>query len=324
MTERKLRVFIGSSSEGKTIARNIVHYFALNGFDQFDCVPWWDTFFENGCATHAEIVKKGPSFDFALFICTPDEQVERISNHEQTQKTRDNVMFEIGYFTGAISKYRTFILRDTACTLPTDFNGIEVHSFFANDESGYSLKAACDRLMQAFLYESKRLRLGLLPSIDYAQSYVTSFLSSINRAFINNPSAFFLDNTISTEDAVGIDVNIFLPHILSNSLGDWIDSAKMRIRMEHKTTLHETNLNNNYKVLVPDNWMDENHRIQIYDIPRNIYNLRSILIQLGFAPNTGDPYYDQAIMLEIDKFYAKVMDHANDYAPTIRVKCNVL
>lgn len=62
--------------------------------------------------------------DFAVLIGGADDQV--ISRGVQSEAPRDNVIFELGLFMGALSRFRTFLVipKGTKVKLPTDLLGL--------------------------------------------------------------------------------------------------------------------------------------------------------------------------------------------------------
>jgi predicted nucleotide-binding protein len=59
-------------------------------------------------------------FDFAVIVLTADDVI--IMRETRTQTPRDNVMFELGLFMGAIGRGRTFVVcpNTPGLTLPSD------------------------------------------------------------------------------------------------------------------------------------------------------------------------------------------------------------
>ena len=64
------------------------------------------------------------SADFALLVTTPDDEV--ITRGRNSGAPRDNVVFELGLFMGAISRHRTYLLtpRGVEVKIPTDLLGL--------------------------------------------------------------------------------------------------------------------------------------------------------------------------------------------------------
>jgi predicted nucleotide-binding protein len=109
-------LFIGSSTEGLPIAR------ALQAELDEECEPlvWKQDFFVPTGTTIGTLSEKVQSFDFAAFIFTPDDSL--IIRGSANSGARDNVIFELGLFMGALGKERVFIIypRDQELHLPSD------------------------------------------------------------------------------------------------------------------------------------------------------------------------------------------------------------
>lgn len=138
------RIFIGSSAESLTIAG------ACNTcLDHNAEVTVWPQVFDAGDSTLTSLLKKTNSSDYALFIFSPDDIT--IMRGREHSTIRDNVIFELGLFIGALGSDRCFILkpRDTQFHLPSDLLGINVLDFNANREDGdefSAVNAACTKI----------------------------------------------------------------------------------------------------------------------------------------------------------------------------------
>lgn len=116
----KPSVFIASSVEGLPIAD------AINANLEHDahCTIWRGGTFKLSSQTVDDLVKKSSAIDFAVFVFTPDD-VATIRMHEEAI-SRDNVVFEMGLFIGAIGKERCYIVkpRGVQMHLPSDLLGM--------------------------------------------------------------------------------------------------------------------------------------------------------------------------------------------------------
>jgi len=143
-------VFIGSSSEGLSIARKLKR--VLSNDLRIDV---WDegTIFGLGEATLESLEAAVVKYDFGLFVFTPDDQLH--SRGQVKPVARDNVLFELGLFVGKLTRRRAFVIRPTgsAITLPTDLAGITTATYEPgreNDPDDTShLGAACPRILHA-------------------------------------------------------------------------------------------------------------------------------------------------------------------------------
>ena len=98
-------VFIGSSSEGLRIADSI--YRSLR---RSPVVPrlWTKGVFECSKTTIEDLIRIVDEIDFAIMVLT-DDDVTR-SRGRSVCSPRDNIIFELGLFMGALSRDRTYIV----------------------------------------------------------------------------------------------------------------------------------------------------------------------------------------------------------------------
>jgi len=140
------RIFIASSSEGHDIAS------ACNAcMDRHAEGTVWSNIYEPGGSTLDSLTTKANSVDFALFIFKPDDLTRMRGEDKLT--VRDNVLFELGLFIGAIGQERCFILkpRDGVLHIPTDLLNLNTEGYNAEREDGEiisAVNAACFKFIQ--------------------------------------------------------------------------------------------------------------------------------------------------------------------------------
>jgi predicted nucleotide-binding protein len=125
---RKPRLFIGSSSESREVARAAEERLAD------DAVPRiWEHIFQVGEVGIRSLLDTLQTCDFALFVVAADD-VAQIRGVE-VSTPRDNVIFEIGLAYGQLGSGRVFLLRPKAIPvhLPTDLLGVTI-VFYEHDE----------------------------------------------------------------------------------------------------------------------------------------------------------------------------------------------
>jgi len=134
-------VFIGSSMEGldaaKAIQANLEHVAETH--------IWSQGLFGLSGGTLQSLVKVADKFDFAILLLTPDDLTT--SRGQENASPRDNVIFELGLFIGAIEQDRVFIIadREAQMKMPSDLAGIS-YATFVRPISGTmqsALGAAC-------------------------------------------------------------------------------------------------------------------------------------------------------------------------------------
>ncbi len=114
-------LFVGCSTEAMEIVREIQT--ALN-HDPIIVKPWTDGIFDAGSFPLESLERELNKVDFAVLVLSPDDIV--ISRDSESDAPRDNIVFELGFFMGALSRSRTFLLvpRGVDFKLPTDLMGI--------------------------------------------------------------------------------------------------------------------------------------------------------------------------------------------------------
>jgi len=113
------RAFMGSSSEGLTIARNLKQLLKDNL-----SITIWDegTVFGLSTTTIEALEAAVLQFDYGIFIVTSDDKLE--SRGELKHVARDNVLFELGLFMGKLTRRRVLVVQQKDVSLPTDLNGL--------------------------------------------------------------------------------------------------------------------------------------------------------------------------------------------------------
>lgn len=191
MKKSKPKLFIASSAESLNIAEAV----NVNLDHDFEVTIWTNGTFKLSNNTIDDLVTKASSVDFALFIFTPDDI--SIIRDQKKLVVRDNVLFELGLFIGAIGKDRSFILkpRDETINLPTDLLGITPADYDAN-RSDNDLVSATNRACTLIKTEAKEKG-----CINYASISETKKIKS-------NPSTYeltdidfeFLASTLETNN----------------------------------------------------------------------------------------------------------------------------
>jgi len=130
-------LFIGSSSEGLPIA------YALQAELDQVCEPlvWSQGVFGPSGTTIGSLLEIAQKSDFAALILTPDDYI--VTRKDEFAVARDNVIFELGLFLGALGPRRTFIIhsRNQDLHLPSDLAGVTLLSY-RNNRRDQNLQAA--------------------------------------------------------------------------------------------------------------------------------------------------------------------------------------
>ena len=119
----KVRVFIGSSTEGVDVADALETRLMSRGCD----VTLWTEGFDLSDTFMESLEEASELAEFAVMVLTPDDA--RTKRGADGQIPRDNVVFELGLFMGKLGRGRTFAVRHPKAELPTDLSGVSVVDF---------------------------------------------------------------------------------------------------------------------------------------------------------------------------------------------------
>lgn len=145
-------LFIGSSSEALDVA------YSLQAMLEHETDPtvWTQGVFRPSSQTLADLVAEARETDFAAFIFAPDDIVT--IRGETTHVVRDNVLFELGLFIGALGVERCFIVtprNSEPLKLPSDLLGVTPLQYAADRGDG-RLMAALGPASHAILEQVRR------------------------------------------------------------------------------------------------------------------------------------------------------------------------
>jgi hypothetical protein len=139
MSGTKPTVFIGSSSEGLAVAHTF--QVALEASGQCEATVWDQDIFAVSTYTMTSLLQAAQQFDFAALVATGDDITE--SRRMTGVAPRDNVIFELGLFMGALGLERVMILcpAEPSIRLPSDIAGITRLPSYSTRNDG-NLRAA--------------------------------------------------------------------------------------------------------------------------------------------------------------------------------------
>ena len=159
-------MFIGSSVEWKDVAETIQ---VLLEYDVTSTV-WHQGVFDLSGNTLETLVESLTEYDFATLVLTADDLVEK--RDHAAKAPRDNVIFELGLFMGALGRRRTFVVhsRTDRPMLPTDLAGITTATYEPRSNIEAALGPVCTKIKRAIERAGARSRasapLPVLPGQD--------------------------------------------------------------------------------------------------------------------------------------------------------------
>lgn len=207
----KKKIFVGSSSEELKLAEQVKALLE----DDFDVTIWndnvWDTaIFKINQNFLADLLKASLRFDFGILLGTSDDKV--MFRGKEMLQPRDNVLFELGLFTGRLGTSKCAFLIDKEIKLPSDFNGLTLARFDKTDVD--SIKSAVSSIGDLFKASSDD-EINFFPSATLASVYYENLIIPICRFIIDN-SGFKKDEihykkcrvNVIVPDRINQDVNL--------------------------------------------------------------------------------------------------------------------
>lgn len=125
---KRPRIFIGCSVEGLAAGKLI----QLNLAHSADTDIWHQGVFGLSAGTLETLTNKVRDYDFGILVLTPDDLL--VKRGQPQMSARDNVLFELGLFMGALGRRRTFIVAEETVALPSDLAGITPARYTLKDQ----------------------------------------------------------------------------------------------------------------------------------------------------------------------------------------------
>jgi CRP/FNR family transcriptional regulator, cyclic AMP receptor protein len=139
-------LFIGSSTEGQAITNEIYRRFAKKPVVP---KPWTEGVFEASSTSIESLVTAAKEADFAALVLTADDIT--VSRHNAKPSPRDNVIFELGLFMGALGRERVFILKPKGVDvrIPSDLLGVVWLEYLRAGPKNKRLRSTCEKMWEA-------------------------------------------------------------------------------------------------------------------------------------------------------------------------------
>jgi hypothetical protein len=178
----KKKLFIGSSSEELKLAEQA----KLILEKDFDVTIWneniWDTsVFKINQNFLSDLLKATLQFDFGILLGTNDDKVT--FRGKDVLQPRDNVLFELGLFTGRLGTTKCAFLIDKEIKLLSDFGGLSLAQFEMGNSDSFN--SAVNQIRDLFNSSSDD-ELNFFPSSTLASVYLENLIVPICRYLIEN------------------------------------------------------------------------------------------------------------------------------------------
>lgn len=220
----KKKLFIGSSTEElglAQVAKSILE-------KDFDVTIWnekvWDTsVFKINQNFLSDLLKASLQFDFGILLGTNDDKV--IFRGKEVMQPRDNVLFELGLFTGRLGTSKCAFLIDKEVKLLSDFNGLSLAYFDKSKMDTFT--SAVDDIRSLFLSSSDD-EINFFPSATLASVYFENLIVPICRFIIENNG--FTSNEIHYKKC---KINVIIPDRINEDVNLQFEKLKSSISTEN-------------------------------------------------------------------------------------------
>ncbi|HYJ65396.1 MAG TPA: STING domain-containing protein [Parafilimonas sp.] len=167
----KPRIFIGSSSEGYSVAQKIFDLIS----DVAECILWNDVFDLNK-SNYENLSLQIALYDYAILIATSDDVV--ISRGKKKNSARDNVLFEFGLLAGGLGRTRVFYVTEKNLKIPSDLLGISLPEILNELDPKYnaSITVVANQIKKHIKDKENTFDLSFLPSTALAYGYFINFV----------------------------------------------------------------------------------------------------------------------------------------------------
>jgi predicted nucleotide-binding protein len=114
------RCFIGYAGSSRGVALDVKDILR-NNVPGLQLVDWvWD--FRVGATIIGELEYQAKECQMALFLVTKDDAL--VADNAVLYTPRDNIVFEIGFFSGKLGREKTILLVEEGTELPSDWGGV--------------------------------------------------------------------------------------------------------------------------------------------------------------------------------------------------------
>lgn len=222
----KKKLFIGSSSEELPLAEVAKSILEMD----FDVTIWnekvWDTsVFKINQNFLSDLLKASLQFDFGILIGTNDDKV--IFRGKEVMQPRDNVLFELGLFTGRLGTSKCAFLIDKEIKLLSDFNGLTLAYFDKSATDSFS--NAVNAVKDMFLASSDD-EINFFPSATLASVYFVNLIAPVCRFIIEN-GGFTVKEILYKK----CKINVIVPDRINDDVNLQFEKLKSQIPTENVT-----------------------------------------------------------------------------------------
>lgn len=182
------KIFIASSGKSRDWASDLQESLDPITSDNFEFEVWHQDILQPSSFVLTDLIRKAASSSAAIFVFGPDDKIE--INGETRSITRDNVIFELGLFTGHIGLNRVLLVTpedNESYRLISDADGLTTLRFSFKPHSDNNRIAALGptankikRHLEKVLSPGEPLNINALESVGLTEATFTTDHSSFS------------------------------------------------------------------------------------------------------------------------------------------------
>lgn len=285
----------------------------------FHCYCWRDLFRnaknQGQIALLPILIKKIPTFDFALLICEGHDHTTILRDGVRTELgvMRDNVLFEIGLCSVALGLDRVILLASESVRLPEDLQGIRgelaVKRVLLEQQTDAGIKSMIDQVQEHIRANQEVYSPVVIgASASTASGYVTNFVFRCVESVFSGFSDRDTGEWIVPEPGK-LDMELMIPYRFSEKTSKAAREKQQSLHRGIIPAARRRNLEFNYE--------RRGDRIVIRDYPTTLvtsYSTARTILKLQ-ADDEADPLAEQRFVAkELDLFESALRTMLNpDY-----------
>jgi hypothetical protein len=283
------KLFIGSSSEELSLARRAKDFLS----PQFDVTIWEEkavdrAVFRINQNFFFELLTASLKFDFGLLIGTADDKV--VVRGKEVMAPRDNILFELGLFTGRLGVNNCAFLVDKNINVFSDMTGVSLVTFDREDPA--TVDQALAQIRDFFLHHQQP-EVNFFPSTTLASVYFENFLRPVCSYILSN-NGF----TMEEKQYRSCVINIIIPDKITADVNEQFERLKKRFRTRQASFQYKGRPRN-----VTIDVREDTEQLEIVDFPTVIAGINHAIGHLlpeDFNQNSRD--YEAILARELKRF----------------------
>jgi hypothetical protein len=296
------KLFIGSSSEAIKFAQIVKKVLDSH----FDVTIWDEKVFKSSVFKINQnyltaLLKASLEYDFGILIGSKDDLIQ--CRGSEFLQPRDNVLFELGLFTGRLGISKCAFLVENGAKTLSDLSGVTLANFETNDES--SLIHATERIRELFLSNMDH-EINFFPSTTLANVYFENYIYPTCKHIITKGGYLMNFKKYNT-----CEIKVIIPDRITEDINLQFEKLKKKFKTKNDKFHYEGRPRN-----ITIETQVKNKKLVIIDFPTILSGINYAINQhLPTEFNKKDSDYMMILNRELVRFVATLDERikANEF-----------